>query len=346
MLLDPGVKNYEETRAFEIRTEAEKRAFAIYTKQDHIVKKSFANLTRLLDAEEDLIRGCEERIFELNRQLTCCIEGEHSKINREIEKQKRTIEAAELRIEEEEDREEEIRKEAKALLDVYRNNQSLFRAVSEPNLLHFNEHQSLEIPEENFHRIFESKDEELQPNSEFVDTVDSWPVTTEEMSEKFVPSHEYQEPSHQGYGRGSMTELIDGEEDVCDFGSTGTVGNHRSDMISTDVWDQLKTTKGYIKENHEGSYPTSEWHLEKEIIYTSEPKSQSLRKDEWSKLLIQEHEGKMTESQRESNNWINRSEQRSEQNYKNAVNFIKDDVSLRNESLMNEAVNIAAQRYH
>ena len=157
------MKNYQETRAKEIRAEAEKRAFAIQTNQEHIVKKAFERLTKRLDAQEEIIRQSDECIESLKLQLTLCTKGEEWKINREIKKHQKVIDLAEARIEDEEDKEELIRKETKSLLEVYRNNRSLFRSVSEPNLFQGNIETTEEKPiafEEWDHRDSAQKEEE------------------------------------------------------------------------------------------------------------------------------------------------------------------------------------------
>ena len=308
-LLDKGVKNYEEARALEVRSEAEKRAFAIQTKQEHIVKKSFDKLTKNLDNEEYLIKKSEERITELKRELSHGTKGEHWKINREIQKQKRLIKTAEFRIEVAEDKEEEIRDQTKALLEVYRSNKSLFRSTSEPNL--FSKNNKLVSIEQDIDYLSENKQENSPPDSLFSDSVDGSSLTMDKGRENSTSSDGYDTSSDPGYHTVVKTikteELIDNDE-------YGYGKNDKNDINSVDVWSTSRTPRGNIKEEHEKRSSSPEWHLVKEFVHPVVTKSQSFPEDEWSKLFVQqqqqqqqqqppEHQMPTSEPVYRDNNW-------------------------------------------
>ena len=273
MLPDKGVKNYQETRAKKIRAEAEKRAFAIQTSQDHIVKKAFDRLTKRLDAQEEIIQQSEECIEQLKLKLAHCTTGEHWRINREIKKHQKIVAVAEARIEDEEDKEELIRKETTSLLEVYRKNQSLFHSVSGPNPSQSN----LRERPTTFAGDTDGSFEKHQKNSQ--SEVDS--NTNMNRSEKFT-EYEYNYDDDDGYTVVKAMRITQSEDETDSYlPISPPQGDGR------DVWSSLESSREHVRK--EPGNNNSDWHMTREIIYPAQSNEvQSFPEDEWSKLFDNE----------------------------------------------------------
>ncbi len=273
MLPDKGVKNYQETRAKEIRAEAEKRAFAIQTNQEQIVKTAFDRLTKRIDAQEEIIEQSEECIEKLKLKLALCTKGEQWKINRVIKKQQEIIAAAEARIEDEEDKEELIRKETKSLLEVYRKNQSLFGAVSEPNLSQSKLEHTKEKPivfEDYTNRVSEEQAESSQSG------VDS---SADMSRNQRYREYEYNYSDNDGYTVVKTMRISQSEDETDSYRPKVHAQND-----DNDIWTSLEPSRGHVQ--NEPVRDNSDWRMTKEIIHPAQSNElQSFPEDEWSKLF-------------------------------------------------------------
>lgn len=136
-LIETSVRNYEELRAKEILTEAEKRANAIQANQNRIVKEAFHLFNKKLDLQEAIIDESEDRIDQLKRSYDLCTKGEQWKIKRNLTKHFKIIEVAEATFEDEEDKEGLIRSVTKKLLKVYEKQR--VSEATDPILVHKHE---------------------------------------------------------------------------------------------------------------------------------------------------------------------------------------------------------------
>ena len=267
LIPDKGVKNYQETRAKEIRAQAEKRAFALQTNQEHIVKTAFQRLTKLIDAQEEIIQQSEECIENLKLKFASCTKGEQWKISREIKKHEDIIAVAEARIEDEEDKEELIRRETKLLLDAYRKNQS------EANNFQDNLEHTKKKPivfAEQIDRNFEQQVESSQSE------VDS---STNMSRNQQYREHEYNYSENGGYTV-VKTMRISHSEDYTDNYSPNAHAYDDNDDGS-DVWTSLDSSGGYVQ--NEPVRDNSDWYMTKEIIHSARSNEvQSFPEDEWS----------------------------------------------------------------
>lgn len=294
MLPDKGVKNYQDTRAKEIRAEAEKRAFAIQTSQDHIVKKAFDRLTKRLDAQEEIIQQSEECIEQLKLKLAYCTTGEHWKINREIKKHQKIIAVAEARIEDEEDKEALIRKETTSLLEVYRKNQSLFHTDSGPNFYQSNlkeRHTTFAGDTDGgFQKHLKSWHSEVNSN------------TNMNRSKKFT-EYEYNYDDNDGYTVVKTMRMSQGHDETDNYlPKSPPQGDGR------DVWLSLESSRGHVRK--EPGNDNSDWHMTREIIYPAQSNEvQSFPEDEWSQLFDKEQND--YESQHDSKSTVSTSVTRS-----------------------------------
>jgi hypothetical protein len=274
MLPDKGVKNYQETRAREIRSEAEKRAFALQTNQENIVKTAFERLTKRIDAQEEIIQQSEECIENLNRKFASCTKGEQWKINREIKKHQEIISVAEARIEDEEDKEELIRKETKSLLDAYKNNQS----VSEPHHVQSNLEHTQEKPVVSAEYI--ERDSEQPVESSQSEASGS---NTDMSRNQQFREHEYRYSDNGGYTVVKTMRISQGEDETDRYSPEIHTYNEGGD-----VWTTLESSGRYVQ-NEPVRRDNSDWHMTKEIIHSTRSNEvQSFPDDEWSNLFNKE----------------------------------------------------------
>lgn len=277
MLADKGVKNYQATRAEEIRAQAGKRAFAIQTNQDHIVKKAFDRLTKRLDAQEEIIQQSEECIERLKLKLDFSTKGEHWKINREIKKHQKIIAAAEAQIEDEEDKEELIRKETTSLLEVYRNNQSLFHAVSEPSLYQSDLKGTKERP------ITFEDDTDGGLKKHVKGSHSEFDSNTKMNRSENIRQYEYDYDDSDGCAVTVVKAMRITQSD-----ENNEADNYRPQTPpqgdGRDVWSSLEPSSRHMRKEQDNN--NSDWHMTREIIHPSQSNEvQSFPEDEWSKLF-------------------------------------------------------------
>ena len=268
------MRNYQETRAKEIRAEAEKRAFALHTNQEHFVKKAFERLTKRLDVQDEIIRQSEECLEKLKVKLTLCTKGEEWKINREIKKHRKIIATAEARIEEEEDKEELIRKHTKSLLEVYRKNQLSFQAV-QPNPYHSSGTNSKEKPTACEDRIDHISENQVETSQSKVNS--GLDMNTNQEFREYEYSYYDDNSGHTVVKTIRFSENDDETDNH--FPTTHADNNGR------DVWASVQGT--FNSETQDDPILNdSDWRLSKEIVYESQTNEiQSFPEDEWSMLF-------------------------------------------------------------
>lgn len=256
------------------------------------MKTAFDRLSKRLDVQEEIIRQSEECIEKLKLKLALCTKGEQWKIDREIRKQQKIIAATEARIEDEEDKEELIRRETKSLLEVYKQNQSLFRAVSEPNLFQSNlEHTAKEKP-----IVFEGctdRVSEQQVESSQQSEVDS---SANMNRNQHFREYECNYDDNGGYTVVKAMRISQSEDETDSYRPKAHVQND-----GRDVWNALELSREYVQK--QPVRDNSDWHMTKEIIHPARSiEVQSFPEDEWSKLFDKEQND--YENQYESGNTV------------------------------------------
>lgn len=239
------------------------------------MKKAFDRLTKLLDVQEEIIQQSEECIEELYVKIDQSTKGEQWKISREIRKHQKIIAAAEARIEDEEDKEEIIRRETKVLLELYKISPSIQVSSSKTSLPSQSNRERKEnsvVSEESTNRVYEEKLENLLEVD--VNMNNDQPSTELEYNYKMDDNYIV-----------VKTAGISESKDKAD----GYIVKQHGKNDEGDIWTSLKPSSGYA--SHQPCPDDSDWHLTKEVIYPAQSAEvHSFPEDEWSKLFDAEPE--------------------------------------------------------